>query len=223
MAQGGLGEALLHFGLCQCLPEPSVRVLLAVPWNKGWDSTTCIQSSGFLSCPASQAAWSASPACSEPLPWNSKHQEPRRVGADLAEDRAGGCAALPVPCCCWGGFGGVFPMEMRESPGCGEGMVRLESPTPPGGIWALLLASSSPLCPRVFPQVQERCDYDLVTPLALLFYSAVLYVSAEAAAGPSPGQAPKSGWNIPAFISSSPKERFCVNPEGSGSSTHCTS
>lgn len=47
-------------------------------------------------------------------------------------------------------------------------------------------------------QVQEKCDYDLVTPLALLFYYAVLYVSPEAAArslvparqGEPPGQGP---------------------------------
>lgn len=39
-----------------------------------------------------------------------------------------------------------------------------------------------PLPSACFLQVQENCDYDLVTPLALLFYYAVLYVSPEAAA-----------------------------------------
>ncbi|NWI02435.1 PIRK5 kinase, partial [Tichodroma muraria] len=34
--------------------------------------------------------------------------------------------------------------------------------------------ATHPCALGLFPQVQERCDYDLVTPLALLFYSAVL-------------------------------------------------
>lgn len=54
--------------------------------------------------------------------------------------------------------------------------------------------AAHPCALGLLPQVQERCDYDLVTPLALLFYSAVLYVSAEAAAPPQPGAGPESGW-----------------------------
>lgn len=45
--------------------------------------------------------------------------------------------------------------------------------------------------------MQERCDYDLVMPLALLFYSAVLYVSAEVAAL-VPNSGCGFGWNFPA-------------------------
>lgn len=43
-------------------------------------------------------------------------------------------------------------------------------------------------------QVQEKCDYDLVTPLALLFYYAVLYVSPAACSSvPARGQPPGQG------------------------------
>lgn len=122
----------MHFGLCRCLLEPSVSLLLAVPWNKGWDSTPWLPSPGFLSCPASQAACSALPAHSEPLPWNFHHQEPQRVGSDLGEGRAGGCAALPLPHCGWAS--GAVLADMRECPGCGDGMVGLESPSTSRGV-----------------------------------------------------------------------------------------
>lgn len=83
----------------------------------------------------------------------------------------------------------------------------------------MLLVSSSSLCPRAVPQVQERCDYDLVTPLALLFYSAVLYVSAEAAA-PTPARGRHQnragfGWNTPAcFHQLIPKRKILYESIG---------
>lgn len=92
----------------------------------------------------------------------------------------------------------------------------------------VLLSAAHRCALGLFPQVQDRCDYDLVTPLALLFYSAVLYVSAEAAApiparGRHQTRVPLPGTSQPVFISSSQKERFCRNPEGSGSNNPCTS
>ncbi|KFR09846.1 Phosphoinositide 3-kinase regulatory subunit 5, partial [Opisthocomus hoazin] len=41
--------------------------------------------------------------------------------------------------------------------------------------WSLEAAQLTLLPSGCFLQVQEKCDYDLVTPLALLFYYAVLY------------------------------------------------
>lgn len=61
--------------------------------------------------------------------------------------------------------------------------------------FCVTLVASTPAHPSAlgcFLQVQEKCDYDLVMPLALLFYYAVLYVSPEAAAYsliPAPGEA----------------------------------
>lgn len=80
-------------------------------------------------------------------------------------------------------------METRESAGYEDVTVRVgrlgSLPAPPrmlsgNGSWRatqLILLTSG-----CFLQVQEKCDYDLVTPLALLFYYAVLYVSPQGAA-----------------------------------------
>lgn len=61
--------------------------------------------------------------------------------------------------------------------------------TPLQGCFWVMLTVSSPAHPsplRCFLQVQEKCDYDLVMPLALLFYYAVLCVSPLHVASPRP-------------------------------------
>lgn len=93
---------------------------------------------------------------------------------------------MPLPAASVGALGGFSHGDDLSPPvgdGCTVVWIERAQMHSQGNIWHPH-AHPSPFC--CFLQVQERCDYDLVMPLALLFYYAVLYVSQLHTALPNP-------------------------------------